>query len=326
MPPADLDHLLDDALKRRDLLLQSGVTDACRLVNGQADDLPGLVVDRLGPVLVVQLHEGRGTMEPGVLREPVGRLARQLGLRAAYLKHFVKDRNAPAGRIDGLHQSATPWVGEPVEPEIVITENGMRFRIRPYDGFSVGLFLEHRDNRRRVRESSRDKAVLNLFAYTCGFSVAAALGGAREVTSVDLAKKMLEWGRANFRENGLDDAKHLFFCADTFDFFKRAARQGRRYDLIVMDPPTFSRTRRPTRVFELEARLPDLFGATIGLLNPSGSLLFATNHRQLSHQRIEAGLRDAADGRAFSITSRPALPIDFAGDPHYSRSIWARFD
>lgn len=325
MPPADLDRLLDDALKRRGPLLQSGVTDACRLVNGQADDLPGLVVDRFGPVLIVQLHEGRGAIELKTLREPIERLVRQLELQAAYLKHFVKDRNAAVAQVDETHQSAIPWIGEPVEREIVITENGMRFRIRPYDGFSVGLFLEHRDNRRRVREASAEKAVLNLFAYTCGFSVAAALGEAREVTSVDLAKKVLEWGRANFKENGIDDARHLFFCTDTFDFFKRAARQGRRYDLIVMDPPTFSRTRRPTRVFELEARMPDLFEAAIGLLNPGGMLFFAANHRQLSHQQIESALRDAAGGRAFTISSRPALPPDFAGDPHYSRSLWAQF-
>lgn len=326
MPPADIDALLDDALKRRAALLQSGLTDAFRVVNGQADGMPGLVIDRFGPVLIVQVHEGRGAVVLESLRPAVERLLPMMGAQAAYLKHFVRDRNSAAPLIGDDHHSATPWIGTSVEREIVATENGMRLRIRPYDGFSVGLFLEHRDNRRRVRASSHDKAVLNLFAYTCGFSVAAALGGAREVTSVDLAKKMLEWGRTNFRENGLDDAKHLFFCTDTFDFFKRAARQGRRYDLIVMDPPTFSRTRRPTRVFELEARLPELFGVTIGLLNRGGSFLFATNHRQLSHQRIEAAVREAAAGRAFTITSRPALPIDFAGDPHYSRSIWGRLD
>ena len=325
MAPADIEQKLDDALTRRGPLLQSEVTDAFRMVNGQADDLPGLVIDRFGPVLIVQLHEGRGAVALDTLREPIERLLHRVGARAAYLKHFVKDRNSAASLVESTHQNALPWIGEPVAREIVITENGMRFRIRPYDGYSVGLFLEHRDNRRRVRESSNEEAVLNLFSYTCGFSVAAALGGAREVTSVDLAKKSLEWGRANFRENGLDDTRHLFFCTDTFDFFKRAARQGRRYDLIVMDPPTFSRTRRPTRVFELEARLPDLFSAAIGLLSKDGTLFFATNHRQFMHRDIETAIRNAAAGRAFTITSRPELPIDFAGDPHYSRSIWATF-
>lgn len=325
MSSADTDRLLNVALQRRVSLVQSGVTDAFRVVNGQADDLPGLVIDKFGPVLIVQLHEGRGTMSLDALRQPIERLLHKLGGRAAYLKQFVKDRNSAAANVDAGHQNALPWIGEPVERELVIHENDMRFLIRPYDGFSVGLFLEHRENRRRVRESSHDRAVLNLFAYTCGFSVAAALGGAREVTSVDLAKKMLEWGRANFRENGLDDSRHLFFCTDTFDFFKRAARQGRRYDLIVMDPPTFSRMRRPARVFELEARLPDLFSAAVALLNKGGTLFFATNHRQLAHRDVEAALRSAAAGRAFTITSRPELPIDFAGDPHYSRSLWAQF-
>jgi len=312
-------------MKRREPLVQPGVTDAYRVLNGAADGVPGLVIDRLGSVLIAQFHEGRGHHTPQTARSGVERLHQQLGTRAVYAKHFVRDRNSPATQFDAVHHDAAPWIGEPVEPEIVIIENGMRFRIRPYDGFSVGLFLEHRDNRKRVRECARDRAVLNLFAYTCGFSVAAGLCGCREVTSVDLAKKMLEWGRANFRENGLDDTRHLFFASDTFEFFKRAARQGRRYDLIVMDPPTFSRTRRPTRVFELEARLVDLFSGAIGLLSKGGTLMFATNHRQLMHRDIETALREAAGTRSFSVASRPGLPLDFAGDPNYSRSIWVEF-
>lgn len=325
MPDTELDRHLEAACQRRAALVESGVTDAYRVLNGAADSVPGLVIDRFGSVLIAQFHEARGRYTPESALAAIERLHRQLGTRAVYAKHFVRDRNNVATRPDSAHHDATPWIGEPVEPEIVITENAMRFRIRPYDGFSVGLFLEHRDNRLKTRGLSAMRSVLNLFAYTCGFSVAAAMGGSREVSSVDLARKMLEWGKANFQENGIDAAKHLFFASDTLEFFKRAARQGRTYDLIVMDPPTFSRTRRPTRVFELEARLPELFSGAIKLLAPGGTLFFATNHRQLSHRDIEAKLREASSGRPFSVASRPGLPVDFAGDSHYSKSLWVDF-
>lgn len=344
--PADA-RLFNAALTRRKSLIESGATTAYRILNGAADGLDGVVVERFGPALIVQWHEGRADV-PLQRVQTIARAAHEaLGTTGVYLKRFVKDRAAAGTDIDARHRDATPWIGQPVPHEITIEEHSLRFLIRPYDGFSVGLFLEHRDNRRLIRELAAGRRVLNVFAYTCGFSVAAALGGARLVASVDLSRRFLEWGRDNFALNGMDtratceaaDPKPQtgqvtrFYVSDTFDFFVRATRQGLAYDLIVLDPPTFSRTRRPARVFELDADLDRLLAGAIGLLAPGGHLFVATNYRQMSIKRIEAQLHAAAEAcdgpgapRRAHILKRPVLPVDFAGDADYAKSILACVD
>ncbi|GJQ27149.1 MAG: hypothetical protein HBSAPP02_21810 [Phycisphaerae bacterium] len=340
-------RLFNAALARRKSLIESGATTAYRILNGAPDGLDGVVMERFGPVLIVQWHEGRADVSPGRVQTFAQAAHDALGTTGVYLKRFVKDRAAAGTDIDARHRDATPWIGQPVPPEITIEEHGLRFLIRPYDGFSVGLFLEHRDNRRLIRELAAGRRVLNLFAYTCGFGVAAACGGASLVANVDLSRRYLEWGRDNFALNGIETRATSeaaapeseaglitrFYASDTFDFFARAARQGLAYDLIVLDPPTFSRTRRPARVFELDADLHRLLAGAISLLAPGGHLFFATNYRQMSMKRIEAQLHAAAEARdaprpprRVKILKRPALPADFAGDADYSKSILVRID
>jgi 23S rRNA (cytosine1962-C5)-methyltransferase len=239
---------------------------------------------------------------------------------------FVRDRSRASSTIDKSHHQPTPWIGQPAAPDQVVTENGPRFIIRPYEGFSVGLFLEHRDNRGRIGELAAGRRVLNAFAYTCGFSVAAAVGGATSVDSVDLSKRYLEWGKRNFDANGIDASAHRFFCSDISDFWRRAARQGRRYDLIVLDPPTFARRRRPHSVFVLDEQLEALCSGAAKLLDPGGLVLLATNCRSISRGRLEEALTAAASDRSCAVLERPGLPIDFAGDPDYSKAVIARFD
>ena len=313
------------ALERRRALVDDPALDAFRVVNGESDGAPGLVIERLGPALIVQLHEGRLSASPERLRPAIEALHQTLGTRAVYIKQFVRDRNQSDAQREQAHHDATPWIGMPTPPELAIHEGELKYLVRPYDGFSVGLFLDQRDNRARVRDASSGRRVLNLFAYTCGFSVAAAAGGAIQASSVDLAKKSLEWGKANFAANGLDPAGFLFYASDVLEFYARAARQGRRYDLIVLDPPTFSRTRRPARVFVLEEQLPSLLAGSIALLDPGGVLLVSTNCRALDHRRLETAVAEAAAGRRHRVTARPGLPIDFAGDPHYAKSMWIEF-
>jgi len=351
-----IDTLVDRALAIRASLLDGRDTDAVRVFNGQCDGLAGLVVEKLAGVCVVQMHEDRLTWPEDRVRLLAEEFHRRLGTRAVYRKVFVRDRGHVPPDVAALHKDSQPWIGQPVEPELAVREHGLRFLIHPYAGFSVGLFLEHRDNRRRVRELAAGRRVLNAFSYTGGFSVAAAAGGATLVASVDLSKRYLEWSKRNFAANSLDLGPHRFYCSDILAFYRRAHRQGHRYDLIVLDPPTFSRQphtkpekrgresfagtarrvlrtkdSRPlflhgNRVFELAKQLDALVGGALGLLDPGGTILLATNDRGLDRERLEGALRQADASRRCTIVDHPPLPVDFAGDPNYFKTLIARFD
>ncbi len=357
--------LIDAAWSARGALRASGVTNALRLINGEADGFPGLVIEQLGDVLIAQIHEKspptgvapdlgelgraasrrcrdgvapasrrcRSGVAPGpqchldeaAMRAIAEELLRRTGARAVYRKSFVRDRGGLDKDLDATHRDPQPWLGQPVEAEQVVTEHGLRYIVRPYAGFAVGLFLDHRDNRRRVRELSAGRRVLNAFSYTGAFSVAAAAGEAASVSSVDLSKRYLEWSRENFAVNGLDQTGHWFFCSDIFDFYKRAERQGRRFDLIILDPPTFSRPAHGRRTFVLAQRLEELLAGAVRLLDPGGQILLATNQRDLPLARLEEALLPAAGQRRCTILERPPLPADFAGDADYAKNVIVRY-
>jgi 23S rRNA (cytosine1962-C5)-methyltransferase len=302
--------------------------DAYRVLHDRADGIPGLVLEKLGPALIVQCHEGRLELPPAQVRELAEIVRNRLDLRAVYRKVFLRDRSGATAEFDALHHDPQPWIGEQVEPELRIAESGLRFIVRPYDGYSTGLFLEQRDNRAWIRRIAASRRVLNTFAYTCAFSVAAAAGEAATVDSVDVSPRYLEWGRQNFVANGLDISPHRFFRSDVFDFYGRARRQGRSYDLIVLDPPSFGRSRRPRRVFAIEEQLGELVAGAVELLEPGGFVLLSVNHRPTSLDNMEQACVEAASqhGRRCTMVDRPALPSDFAGDPDYGKSIIARFD
>jgi 23S rRNA (cytosine1962-C5)-methyltransferase len=314
------------ALARRRVLLEHPGIEALRLFHGRADGIDNLVIEKWGPVLIVQLHEGQPGSAPDELRPHLEKWRERFSANAVYLKHFIRDRGGVENDIHTSHLDPTPWIGEPAADEFPVREGDLMFLIRPHDGFSVGLFLEHRDNRARIATLATGRRVLNAFAYTCGFSVAAAKGGAASVASIDLSKRYLEWGKRNFAANNLTFDAHRFYCSDYFEFLKRARRQNLVFDLAILDPPTFSRRRRPAAVFELRAVLPRLVAETIERLDVGGYLFLATNDRQLRLETLEGATRIVAPQRRCTVTARPALPHDFAGDPEYAKSILVRFD
>lgn len=316
----ELSARLNAAIERRAPLIASGKSNAIRLVHDRADGVDGIVVEQFADTLTVQHHVGRAAIGIAALRAAIAPLMEAVGAESAYLKEFVRDRSAFI-KTEEAHRGATPWIGKPSAEEFAINENGVSLLIRPYDGFSTGLFLEHRDNRARVQTLAAGKHVLNLFAYTCGFSVAAASAGAAEVTSVDLSARYLDWGRRNFAANGLDADVHRFIRDDSLKFYERARRQDRTYDLIVIDPPTFARIKKPKSVFVLSERIDDVLSGAIDRLRPDGSILFATNDRRLPHKVIEAACHNASGRRRIKKIEWLKLPDDFHGDPDYARSV-----
>ncbi len=311
--------LVQEAFGRRAACALDGETDCFRVIGEDADGLPGVVVDRFGPVALLHLREGlyQGT------RAEAKALAQALvdevdGVQSVFLRRVAK-----GGKAEALEE--TPLAGEPIESDaLVVRERGLKYRIELHHGMSPGIFLDQRHNRARVRRMSRGKRVLNTFAHTCGFSVVAGEGGASEVVSVDVLRRYLDWGRDNVALNGLDADKQIFIASDTIDYCRRAARQGRRFDVIILDPPTFGRDKRKRRTFSVVRDLGPLIKASVDILNPGGHLMLCTNHRASSMKDLRGALR--AGGRPFEITLEPLLPPDYVGQKGFTKTLWARFE
>jgi 23S rRNA (cytosine1962-C5)-methyltransferase len=319
-------HVVDAALARRAALLGAPDTTVGRLVHGPADGIAGLVIEKLGPVLVAQLFEGQWSLGEDVARALCAYVAERVGATAVYRKFYPRDRSAATRALERQHRDATPWIGAPAAPELAVREHGLTFLVRPYDGYLTGLFLDHRLNRLRVRELATGRRVLNTFAYTCGFTVAAALGGARETVSVDVSRRFLEWGKRNLTANGVPLDQQRFFCSDVFDYYRRAIRQKHRFDFVILDPPTFARVPGSQRTLVLAHDLERLVAGALPLLESGGILQLSVNHRGTSRRRLADAVAAAAhaQGRRCEWLAATPLPDDFCGDADYAKSLLVR--
>ena len=189
----------------------------------------------------------------------------------------------------------------------VVEENGVKYAIDFGAGYSAGLFLDQRANRSYVRRLA-PKRLLNTFAYTCSFSVVAALSGA-DTVSVDLSKKSLDRGRENFGLNGLDDSKHRFIADDVLEVLPRLMRRGDQFDCIILDPPTFSRGNKGRR-FQVEQGMEELVTAALELAAPRAHILLSTNCTKLDRRALEQIARYCLKlaRRNGSFHSEPDLP------------------
>ncbi len=313
--PSELLRRLNAALARRGPLLADPQTNVARVFNAAGDGIDGLVIEKLADVLVAQLYAGRLALPEEVVQALCAEAAQRLGARAVYRKWFPKDRATAARELAASHHGAAPWIGVAVPPELPVREHGLTFLVHPYDGYATGLFLDHRAQRRCIRELAAGRRVLNTFAYTCAFAVAAAAGGAATTVNVDVSRKYLEWGKRNLVVNGMTLDRHRFICADVFDYFRRAARQGHRFDLIILDPPTFAHVPKSRRVFELAGRLEHLVGEAVNLLESRGYVHLSVNRTGTTRRQLRDVLARAARVRArvCEVLESPPLAEDFPG-------------
>lgn len=274
-------------------------TDAYRLIHGEGDRLPGVVCDRYGAYAVLKL-DGEGILAfRSELAQALEAPLRELGVRGLLMRTSRKQG-------DGCELG---W-GEAPAREIEVRERGMLLLANLWEGQKTGLFLDHRESRARVRSLARGQSVLNLYGYTGGFSVAAALGGAREVTTVDVAKPAIELARRTFEHNGLAATPHQAIAEDVPAFLKRAAEEGQSYDLVIADPPNFAPNQQT-----LEAALESycsLHAACLALLAPGGLYLAASCS---SHVRLADFLDSLREGarraRALlSVLEQTSAPFD----------------
>jgi len=213
---------------------------------------------------------------------------------------FVKRRIKQSGPSQYTAQAETHY-------ELVTGEYGLRFKVNLSDYIDTGLFLDHRDLRKYVGERSSDRSVLNLFAYTGAFTVYAVAGGSRHTVSVDLSNTYLAWAKENLELNGCMGPEHELVRADGRTYPQELARSGRRFDIIILDPPTFSNSKKMDGTFDVQRDHAGLIRTCLTLLKPGGELIFSTNRRNFRLQ--EDGLAGARIRKITKLT----MPEDFAG-------------
>jgi 23S rRNA (cytosine1962-C5)-methyltransferase len=341
--PANPRKALAAAIDRRMELLADGELEAVRLVNGAGDGLPGFYLDRFRQVLFAGVEDG------ALLASLIGEVTAALAPAALYVKALhrevrrtTKAEQRPAlayARVTATSKDERV-LADPDDPEIPVRERAWKFLVRPRDGYSPGLFLDQRDNRARTAELVRSCvqqrgrcAVLNSFAYTCAFSVAAAKAApaaAVAVTSVDLSARYLDWGRRNFTANGLDPAAHEFASGDALTFMEIAAKKKRRFDLLILDPPTFS-TSKQTGPFQVERHYSRLFALAARIASPGATLLCSHNQRTFTRAALTKRLRDGAhDVKRRIVHLEPfSPPRDFPGAESVNpaaRGFWVTLD
>jgi len=249
-------------------------TTAFRLVNGEGDGLPGLTVDRYGDYLMVQCYTEAWSPH---LKSITSVMQELFTPRGIYEKFRPQETRKLAANSESTRYSQL-LAGEKQKGKLTVTENGLNFLVDLEEGLNTGLFLDQRENRRDFMPRVKGKTVLNLFSYTGAFSVVAAAAGAQKVTSVDASATYLDWARENFNCNRLNPKRHEFIVDDCFAALDRFKRDGRSFDLILFDPPSFSSTRKST--FATRGGTAGLATACLNLLTDNGLLIGSSNHQK----------------------------------------------
>lgn len=318
MHPIRYRAALTTALDARRTLHDRSDLSAYRLVDGLGDDLPGLTLDRYGPAAVLNVYEDAGLREDAVtaLAALTLDVLSPAGVESVYVKRFVRDRSRLGGQAPDETRVALPRAGRPQPEALTVREYDTRFEVRLYDGFSTGLFLEHRDHRLALAQLKPARA-LNLFAYTCAFAVPLVAAGAL-VANVDVSSRYLEWGKRNLALNDLPADRARYHRMDALAFLAWAAKRAEeRFDLVILDPPTFASgdARRGRKPWKATTDYPALVQAAAAVLSPSGRIFAASNTRELAEpgvlqQLVTDALADRGGRRVPRWETLPPWPVD----------------
>jgi len=264
---------VEEALELRRGLFKDD-TDAYRLIYGEGDFLPGVTVDLYERYAVLQTYAKSVQV---VVPEVVRALSHTLKLRGVVTKR--------GGQLEALWGKLPP-------PELTVQEDGLKLLANLFEGQKTGLFLDHRDNRQTLGGYTEGKTVLNLFSYTGAFSLYAARGGARKVTSVDTAPAATEDARRNFALNGFDAGAHAFLTEDVFKLLERFAQEGKKFDVVILDPPSLARNKK-SKYAALRA-YGKLNALAMRCTRPGGLLATASCTAQVSPEDFRGVLGEAA--------------------------------
>ena len=250
-------------------------SDAYRLVNGEGDGLPGITVDRYGDYLMVQLYCAGWRKHLRLVTEALEELLSPAGIYEKVRPQNTRELEAESD----TKKYGRLLAGTPAPDPLLVRENGLSFQVSLERGLNTGLFLDMRKNRRDLMARVKGKRFLNLFCYTGAFSVAAAAAGASLVTSVDASPGYMAQARENFNLNRLNPKRHEFLVGDCFTVLEELARQKKCYDVILMDPPSFSTTAKSR--FTTRGGTAELVAAALKLLKSGGLLIASSNHQKV---------------------------------------------
>ena len=293
-------NLLKAAIDRREPLRRR--TNALRLVNGLGDGLAGLVLEQYDRHFAAHIFQKKWFSEEKALAGFV-----QARFEARYM--IVKDRTESVS--SGQKAIKARVLIENDSSETIVLENGLKFSVDLNDAVNSGLFLDMRHNRKVVSGLAKGRKVLNCFAYSCSFGVYCMSGGSSSVVNVDISRKSLSRGQLNYGLNRLSYTRNDFIRAEANHYLKQALVKDNRFDLIVLDPPSFSRYDGKT--FSVKKDLAHLIALAIKALNPGGLLFVSTNFSEVSYDNLEDMLRAAAPQRRIETVTRLGQDDDFPG-------------
>ena len=296
---AFFETLFRQAKEKRSAYYQDDLTTAFRLFNQEGDGFGGLTVDLYGDYAVFSWYNSYVYQ----IRQTISEAFRQVFPEVLGTYEKI--------RFKGLDYESAHVYGQEAPDFFTVLENGVLYQVFMNDGLMTGIFLDQHEVRGSLVDGlAMGKPLLNMFSYTAAFSVAAAMGGASQTTSVDLAKRSRELSQAHFQANGISTDDHRFVVMDVFEYFKYAKRKGLTYDVIVLDPPSFARNKKQT--FSVAKDYHKLISQSLEILNPGGIIIASTNAANVSRQKFTEQIDKGFAGRSYQILNKYGLPADFA--------------
>ncbi|MDM5190229.1 class I SAM-dependent rRNA methyltransferase [Bacillus sp. DX4.1] len=299
---AFFERKIKTAIHKRQRFYDDADTTAFRVLNGEGDGIGGLIIDYYAGYYVLSWYsEGIYTFKDEIIRA----LENVAEFKAIYQKKRFDTKGKYIEEDDFV-------VGERGEFPIIVKENGVNFAVYLNDGAMVGVFLDQRNVRKQIRDQyAKGRTVLNMFSYTGAFSVFAALGGATKTTSVDLANRSLSKTIEQFSVNGIDYEAQDIIVEDVFHYFKYAAKKQLKFDMVVLDPPSFARSKKYT--FSAAKDYKNLLKETIAITEDNGIIVASTNCSTFGMKKFK-GFIDTAfkemNGK-YKLLEEHSLPEDF---------------
>ncbi|MCK3882886.1 class I SAM-dependent rRNA methyltransferase [Streptococcus suis] len=304
-------HLFKKARKKRQTFFQSNLTNAFRLFNQDGDHFGGVTIDLYNEYAVFSWYN---TFVYSIKDTII----------AAFQMVFPEVRGAYEKiRFKGLDHESAFLYGQEAPDFFTVLENGVAYQVFMNDGLMTGIFLDQHEVRGSLVDGlAAGKSLLNMFSYTAAFSIAAAMGGAVETTSVDLAKRSRELSKAHFKVNGLELDNHHFVVMDVFEYFKYAKRKGLSYDVIVLDPPSFARNKKQT--FSVAKDYHKLISQSLDILNPNGIIIASTNAANVSVEKFRQQIEKGFGSKKHRYIADYRLPADFTINKHDESSNYLK--